>query len=127
MLKLILITLGLAMAVPTITIWLAISLGFFLLGKLFRSAMLQTYGMNLAVSLDQLANVLLLGDCDETISSRTGKAVASGKAKWWVKSFGKLVDWLAWTFFKDPDHCNRAIESDEPSKYEIWEWYKKDK
>jgi hypothetical protein len=127
MIKIILIILGLAMTLPTIILWLLPALGFFLLGKLFKSQLLRKYGLNLAISLDQLANVLLLGDCDETISSRIGRALRSGNPKWWVKPFGTSVDWLAWTFFKDPDHCERAIEEEIPLNYEIWNWIKEGK
>jgi hypothetical protein len=124
MLNFLLISFGLAMVLPTVVAWLIPAFALVLLGRLFKSEAMKQYGFNLALGLDQLANILLLGDPDETISSRTGRAIASGKAKWWVPKFGALVDWLALHGFGDRDHCARSIESDEPHKYEIWSWIK---
>lgn len=60
----------------------------------------------LAISLDQLGNVLLGGSPDETISSRWGRMERDlGKnAPWYVKIGCYLLDKL------DPGHCFDAIE-----------------
>jgi hypothetical protein len=63
------------------------------------------WGMRLAVAIDQLANVLALGDPDETISSRAEKARRKGKR--WGCVLCALLDRL------DPGHCARAVELDE--------------
>ena len=70
------------------------------------------YILNILISIDQLANSILLGDPDETISSRIGRI----KQKW----NGTIPRWRIVTriadFFLDkidPNHCTDAIESDE--------------
>lgn len=58
----------------------------------------------LAVSLDQLANTVLNGNEDETISSRAGRHSQQDENRecWAV--------WLCWLLDKlDPDHCNKNI------------------
>lgn len=61
------------------------------------------YLMNLLVSIDQLANTLLGGDPDETISSRAAK----GQDRWWWRWLGYLLEWI------DPGHLARVVERDE--------------
>ncbi|RMG30244.1 MAG: hypothetical protein D6721_04350, partial [Gammaproteobacteria bacterium] len=56
------------------------------------------------VGIDQLANAVIGGDPDETISSRIGKR--RGRCK--------LCAALCWLLDKiDPRHCARSIEADE--------------
>lgn len=106
----------------SVVILILVALPIFLLGKIVNSDLLINYGFNLAYSIDQLANAFWLGEPDETISSRTGRALKSGKAKWWVPYFGKLVDTLAVLFAKDYDHVRRSIETDEIIKKELDPW-----
>ena len=69
--------------------------------------MMKKYCWNLFIGIDQLANAILLGDPDETISSRMGKALRSER-----KCF--LCKPLCWALDKiDPKHCRDAIEEDE--------------
>ncbi len=63
--------------------------------------MIRRYILNVLIVLDQLANAVLRGDPDETLSSAAGKARNAG-GRW-----GCVLDWI------DPDHCNKAIEHDE--------------
>lgn len=65
--------------------------------------MIKKYIHNLLISLDQLGNTLLLGDPDETISSRVGK-------NYHDTIFEKFINWL---FMVQENHCERAIEMDE--------------
>lgn len=58
----------------------------------------------LAVSYDQLANTVLGGSEDETISSRAGKAARKGKR--WGCVLCKVLDWF------QPNHCELSIEPD---------------
>jgi hypothetical protein len=58
------------------------------------------YALNLLVALDQLCNAVLLGDPDETLSSRAGKG---------HPRMAKLINWL----FRNPNHCANVIEADE--------------
>lgn len=60
------------------------------------------------MSLDQLANTLLAGDPDETISSRMGKYVQRGRGV-----IPCLLCRLLDVVFKDKDHCVKSIEPDE--------------
>lgn len=55
-----------------------------------------------AVGYDQLLNVYLGGDEDETISSRAGRAALRGER--WGCVLCRLLDRL------DSDHCRKSIE-----------------
>jgi len=59
---------------------------------------------NILIALDQLANAILLGDPDETISSRAGK---QQHERSWAKHLCKFLNWL------DTNHCKESIEHDE--------------
>jgi hypothetical protein len=64
------------------------------------------YFRNVFVGLDQLVNALLLGDPDETLSSRMGKAIAERRC---------LLCRVICVFLDlfESDHCRRTIEPDE--------------
>ena len=76
--------------------------------------MLKQYIWNLLLSLDQLANTLIGGDPDETISSRLGKRVDTCAACRFICS---LLDRV------DTRHCHKSIEEDEGDR-EVWKWRK---
>jgi len=77
--------------------------------------MIGRYLLNVLISLDQLGNSILLGDPDETISSRIGRI----KRKWggriprW-RIFTRMTDWVLERI--DPGHSIDAIEEDEGDK-----------
>ena len=83
----------------------------------------QQYLFNLALGLDQWVNVLLLGDVDDSISGRCGRAIESGKPKWFVRLAAPIIDWLFLKCFNDTDHCKNSIEPEEDLTYELWKWY----
>ena len=58
----------------------------------------------MAVAMDQCGNAALGGCEDETISSRTGRAVLDGK--WWAKPLARVIDALF-----GAGHCQDAIGS----------------
>lgn len=60
---------------------------------------------NILLWLDQGLNVLLLGDPDETLSRRAGRARADGEA--WGCYLCKVLDWI------DPRHCAKSIDGDD--------------
>lgn len=61
---------------------------------------------NLLVSIDQFFNVLMLGDPDETISSRAGRVWPDSE---WRKFIDRLMFWQT-------NHCHKAIEKSEGKK-----------
>ena len=61
---------------------------------------------NLLVSIDQFFNVLMLGDPDETISSRAGRVWPNSV---WRKFIDRLMFWQT-------NHCHKAIEKSEGKK-----------
>ncbi len=63
------------------------------------------WGLNILLGIDQLANTIIRGDPDETISSRAAKAELRGKK--WGCYLCKFLDYL------DKDHCKNSIEKDE--------------
>ncbi len=72
-----------------------------------------TYFRRLFVAADQLVNVLLGGDEDETVSSRAAKD----------RNRGRIVGCVLCRFLDlfDPNHCDKAIERDEgkrPGQYD---------
>jgi len=99
----------------------------YLLGILFKSKKLKTHGKDLAIAADQNMNVVWLGYPDETISSRTGRAILSEKPKWYIKFLlHPIVDRAARFFGDKPDHCVRAVETQlkMEEQYEILKWHK---
>ncbi len=72
---------------------------------------MKRYLWNLLISLDQLANTILGGYPDETISSRMGKRLA--------KKNCPLCTWLCRVLdYLDENHCEDSIERDEGLPYE---------
>ena len=66
---------------------------------------MKRYALNIAIGLDQLANTVLAGDPDETLSSRAYRAEQSGQRYWgWTR---RAIDLL---FFWQPGHCRAAYE-----------------
>lgn len=84
---------------------------------------LYKYTFNLALSFDQFINVILLGDPDDSISGRCGRALASGKPKWWVPYLAAHVDWIFLHLFDQKNHCFDSIEEGEKYEKELWKWY----
>lgn len=67
------------------------------------------YFWNLLIALDQLANTILGGDPDETMSSRMGKNIKEGRCK--------LCKVICFFLNKiDKNHCEKSIEPDEGSR-----------
>lgn len=63
------------------------------------------YFWNILIALDQLANAILAGDPDETISSRAAKAANKGQT--WGCVLCRVLDVF------DRDHCKKNVEGDE--------------
>lgn len=80
------------------------------------SSKIKKWFWNVFIGLDQLANAILGGDPDETISSRLGKYVARNAET------NNLAWLICWVLDKiDPGHCQRSIEQDE-GKNEVIHW-----
>jgi len=79
---------------------------------------------NLLYLVDLAGNFLLLGDPSETISSRLGRAMQSGKPKKFVPFFAKLVDKVFNMLLGDQGHSIMSIEYDEDFSLELWSWIK---
>ncbi|MBS0501120.1 MAG: pseudouridine synthase [Proteobacteria bacterium] len=68
--------------------------------------------LNLLIAVDQLANALLRGAPDETLSSRAHRMRAKGQPYWaWT---ARAIDAL---FFFDPEHCRKAYESEQQRRH----------
>ena len=63
------------------------------------------YLLNVWSAFDQLTNALLLGDPQETLSSRMGKRARSGQA--FPLCFCRFLS------FFNPNHCEKAINDRE--------------
>lgn len=70
------------------------------------------YLLNFLIALDQLANVLLAGEPDETLSARAYRADRGGKVLGRV--LRPTIDFLflALSFGRDNDHCATAYASE---------------
>jgi len=66
---------------------------------------MKRYLYNILIGIDQLVNVVLAGDPDETMSSRMGKHVAKHD-NWFCGMVCKLLNLI------QKDHCMKAIEKD---------------
>jgi hypothetical protein len=76
-----------------------------------------TYFRRLFVAVDQLINVILGGDEDETMSSRLGKDKRRGRK--FACFLCKVLDLF------EKDHCEKAIERDrgkKPGQYDAPKW-----
>ena|SRR5689334_17561597 len=84
-------------------------------------AFMAQLGANLALMLDHVGNTLLLGDPNETISSRTARARAAGQ-KWAVYAC-KALTVVFGGKGQDKDHCVWAVDAKMPSlARELWDW-----
>lgn len=102
---------------------LTISLIFFLISILLRDPLAKKASFNMLIAVDQFANTVILGDVDETISSRTGRAILSGKAKWFVKYLQFFIDKIFNVIDGQRNHCINAVEHGKTFK-NIWKWIK---
>lgn len=85
--------------------------------------MIKKYLYNLALGFDQFVNALLLGDPDESISGRCGRAILSGKQKWWVVYLARHIDWVFLHLFDEQNHTMNSVEPEEsPKDKELWSW-----
>ncbi|HYF87435.1 hypothetical protein [Azospirillum sp.] len=78
--------------------------------------MIGRYALNVAVAVDQLANAVLGGDCDETLSSRLGKAQRGDFGpgwRWITAPIRWAVDAVFRVAFGQSGHCASSIEEDE--------------
>lgn len=83
------------------------------------------YVYNLFLGYDQFFNVVLLGDPDESISGRLGRAIKSGRPKWWVIPCQKALDFVVLKLVGQENHCYNSIEPEEnPMSDELWHWFK---
>jgi len=74
--------------------------------------MIKKWIFNVLIGIDQLGNAIVLGDPDETISSRLGKLKRKhGGTIPWYHSWAKIVDYGLDII--DPNHSIDAIEEDE--------------
>lgn len=70
-----------------------------------------TYIVRLLIALDQLGNAVLLGNPDETISSRVGRHAVAGKR--WALACEWIIDRLFFALTGEWNHCRANIEWDE--------------
>lgn len=69
---------------------------------------MKRYALNIAIGLDQLANAVLAGHPDETLSSRAHRMRLKGHRYWgWTATAINLL------FFWEADHCRAAYESEQ--------------
>lgn len=72
------------------------------------------FALNLGLALDHLANTLLLGDPNETLSRRVGRARDAGHK--WASAVCRVLSQLF-----GRDHCGFA-ESPGTTARELWAW-----
>lgn len=80
------------------------------------------YLANVFLALDFFLNAVLLGSPEDSISGRLGRAIQSGKPKWFVKPIASVVDYVALHIFGQKDHCINSISSVEDVYRELWSW-----
>lgn len=87
--------------------------------------MIKKYVYNVGLGLDQFANAILLGDPDESLSGRLGRASFSGRPKWFVEPLRKANDWVWFALAGETNHSYRSVEPEEtPKDKELWSWIK---
>jgi hypothetical protein len=65
------------------------------------------YIINILIAIDQFINTIFFGDPDETISSRTGKAIRANKGSWFAKKLNAFLDLF------EKNHSINSIEEEE--------------
>jgi hypothetical protein len=75
---------------------------------------LRQIGLNWVIWGDKSLNTLLLGDPNETVSRRTGRAMLQGH-RWAIKACSVL------SFFLGYDHCQFAMQPGSLAT-EVWAW-----
>lgn len=85
----------------------------------------QVYIARIILAFDQLSNVFLLGFPDESISGRVGRAMMTGREKWFVPYLEHILDHLFHLLLDEDDHCRNSVEPDErfSERRELWKWY----
>ena len=69
-------------------------------------ARVKRYLWNLLIALDQLANTLLAGSPDETLSARTWRKALAGQ--WFWRALRVLIDLvMRW---ESPEHCQESYQ-----------------
>lgn len=85
--------------------------------------MIQLYIYNVLLATSQFINAFLLGDPDESISGRCGRALASGRPKYWVVPLVLFINSI-FLVFGEKGHVQNSIEPEErPHEKELWRWY----
>lgn len=65
--------------------------------------------LQILIAIDQLANALIGGDADETLSARAHRMRVKGQPCWaWT---AEAIDWLFW-WQRNPGHCERSYLSE---------------
>lgn len=81
-----------------------------LLGVIIRSPELRHWSMRCLIAPDQWWNAALLGEEDETVSSRLGRAINSGRPKRGAKCLAHFVNGVFYLAAGQKNHCIGAIE-----------------
>ena len=81
-----------------------------LVGWAFRSKDMSHYSVRVLVGIDQSWNAALRGEEDETVSSRLGRAIKSGRPKWGAKMFAHFVNGVFKLVAGQANHCLESIE-----------------
>ncbi len=71
---------------------------------------LKRWPMAVLIAIDQLANAILMGNEDDTISSRAWKAKTKGRL--WGRIAVPIIDAI-FLPLQGPDHCRLSAEWDE--------------
>lgn len=87
--------------------------------------MITSYLWNIATAASQLFNAFLLGEPDETVSSRLGRMKRSYGGEfpshlWYLDRFDRILNRA------EDDHLFKSIK-EPPRKRELWSWEKKRK
>jgi len=83
------------------------------------------YAINWCNLFDHTLNTLLLGDSDETLSARVGRAQRAGLG--WAEYICRFLSFAVKVLTLgriDQDHCEFSLNSDRPLSREIWSWSK---
>lgn len=84
--------------------------GLGLVGFIIKDEKLVKYARGAMIAPDQWWNAALMGEEDETVSSRLGRSTVSGRAKWGAKMMAKFVNFLFLILRGQKNHCIESIE-----------------
>lgn len=81
---------------------------------------MKQYFINLLLSWSRFFNAIILGDPNESLSQRVGRAYLVCP-NWFITAIKWVIDHIFWIIFDENNHVLDSLEG-ETNGREIWRW-----